>query len=692
MRLDDIMVHHDAPSESEPPHLSPSRRRKRIVLAITVSIMIVIIIVAVAASLLTSSSSPNNNDFDITNNKHGASSPAFMDVIDQTVIRQHSSSSTSTSNFNRTKNNNNNNCLYNEGLWKLQLQTDNYSYETKWELYDASTQQILAYGPPTNTNYNKLTNYIGILCLPIGEYYIRWYDIMGDNICCNYGRGDWTVSVNGEVVLQNDPNDKFTQRDFTFIVTPLSAPTNTNQSDGSDDFSGTFLIMPRPNDPVMCIELKSDGTIYELHNLPSNFDYMEEGLVSGISSIILPVGSEIFFNNGTIDMKGEAPSVSTNRLLYNHHHDKDDVDENASTTLTRTNVRSSYSNQRHLTNYIGEYSVLVVRVIAADRSTTSDETTLSNSVFGNGIDATSVNLVSQFKACSYDQMNFVKASNRSGKSSSMNNEDVKIRNGIVTISLPTVSTAQGDAYMRNTLTIELNEMFDVARPSQLADFLIYCLPKGTYTGARPGEGIAYAYINSWLSVFNDEWCRSSSLLMHELGHCINLGHSNEDGKPYEDETGTMGASYPNKNGPRRCFNAAKSWQTGWYKDKSVTINSNNGAAKCFNGILHGIADYPIATTVLLKVQSRSGNDYYINFNAKKGINTGTQEGGNMVTVVRRPRGVRDSYSESELVAKLGAGESYSFTGYTVTVGEIDTKIGTARVVVLSTGNKSCDAN
>ena len=124
--------------------------------------------------------------------------------------------------------------------------------------------------------------------------------------------------------------------------------------------------MPRPNDPVMCIELKSDGTIYELHDLPSNFDYMEEGLVSGISSIILPVGSEIFFNNGTIDMKGEAPDVSTNRLLYNHHHDKNDVDE-ASTTLTRTNVRSSYSNhsnQRHLTNYIGEYTVLVVRVIA----------------------------------------------------------------------------------------------------------------------------------------------------------------------------------------------------------------------------------------------------------------------------------------------------------------------------------------
>jgi hypothetical protein len=180
--------------------------------------------------------------------------------------------------------------------------------------------------------------------------------------------------------------------------------------------------------------------------------------------------------------------------------------------------------------------------------------------------------------------------------------------------------------------------------------------------------------------------------MHELGHCINLGHSNEDGEAYEDETGAMGASYPNKNGPRRCFNAAKSWQTGWYKDKSVTVNSNNGAISCYDGILHGIADYPIATTVLLRVQTRSDNDYYINFNAKKGINVGTQEGHNMVMVVCHPRGVRDSYSESELVAKLEAGESHSLTGYTVTVGDIDTKAGTARVVVLSTGNKICDAN
>ena len=60
-----------------------------------------------------------------------------------------------------------------------------------------------------------------------------------------------------------------------------------------------------------------------------------------------------------------------------------------------------------------------------------------------------------------------------------------------------------------------------------------------------------------------------------------------------------------------------------YCDKGITINSS-GVTNCFEGIIHGVADYPIATTVLLKIQTGSGDDYYVNFNAKRGINWGTQ--------------------------------------------------------------------
>lgn len=54
------------------------------------------------------------------------------------------------------------------------------------------------------------------------------------------------------------------------------------------------------------------------------------------------------------------------------------------------------------------------------------------------------------------------------------------------------------------------------------------------------------------------------------------------------------------------------------------------------------------------------------------------------------RVVISSYSESELEAKLGSGESYSFGEYTVKVGKIELDTGTADVVVLPSGEKICN--
>ena len=60
----------------------------------------------------------------------------------------------------------------------------------------------------------------------------------------------------------------------------------------------------------------------------------------------------------------------------------------------------------------GTRSVLVVRVVAADATTTASEAQLSDSVFGTFGDA--FNLKSQYNACSYGQLNFVPAANRTG--------------------------------------------------------------------------------------------------------------------------------------------------------------------------------------------------------------------------------------------------------------------------------------
>jgi len=38
-----------------------------------------------------------------------------------------------------------------------------------------------------------------------------------------------------------------------------------------------------------------------------------------------------------------------------------------------------------------------------------------------------------------------------------------------------------------------------------------------------GAWIAYAYVNSWLTVYNNNYCNYVSAQMHELGHNLNLG-------------------------------------------------------------------------------------------------------------------------------------------------------------------------
>jgi hypothetical protein len=130
----------------------------------------------------------------------------------------------------------------------------------------------------------------------------------------------------------------------------------------------------------------------------------------------------------------------------------------------------------------------------------------------------------------------------------------------------------------------------------------------------------------------------------------------------------MGYSYFNTNGPKMCFNAAQSWQLGWYSEKAVTLDKRNKNNHV--GVLGGIADYSASNNiVLVKLNTGKSTDYYVNFNRRSGINSETVEGGNQVTVVKA-QGEGKGYSESELVAKLNAGNTYTienFDGATATI-------------------------
>ncbi len=218
------------------------------------------------------------------------------------------------------------------------------------------------------------------------------------------------------------------------------------------------------------------------------------------------------------------------------------------------------------------------------------------------------------------------------------------------------------------------------------------LPTLTFHSSHyPTLGIAYAYINSWNSVYSNEWCNYVSAQLHELGHNLNLAHSGEGTTEYADQSGMMGYSYSQDDGPVMCFNAAKNYQLGWYSDKTKVVTPGAATNNCFAGDLHGTALYgnAAAQTVGIKVNnSGSATDYYIMYNARTGIQSGTVEGGNQVMVVQAA-GDGTGYAKSTLLAKISTG-SYTFPNLPGTVLYVDTNTAASHASIrIETNSQTC---
>ena len=103
-------------------------------------------------------------------------------------------------------------------------------------------------------------------------------------------------------------------------------------------------------------------------------------------------------------------------------------------------------------------------------------------------------------------------------------------------------------------------------------------------------------------------------------HNIGLHHSGENGAAYADNSCLMGATSYGDDGPKVCWNAAKSWESGWYAADSVTVDPTVG----FDGLLVGAADFASNTytpgehNVVLQILDASrSQDFYVIFNRKK---------------------------------------------------------------------------
>lgn len=252
--------------------------------------------------------------------------------------------------------------------------------------------------------------------------------------------------------------------------------------------------------------LTPDGMIYKVDGI--NDDFIVDNFDNGP---FLSGQTKLVFSDKPIVKKFTGTIVSTSLPTLQE-----------STSNRVAGMQVSASNRVAGRSTTNTRTVLVVRVIAKDRSTSFSEAALSDKVFGMNGD--SVNLKSIYASCSHNALNFEPAQ-RSG-----------ITNGVVTVSVKKIKTKKGDTKMNNAITSELNRMFGVSSPSQLADHVMYCLPPNTM------RGIAYAYINNWLSVYNDDWCTYPSSGVHELGHNLGLLHSGKGNDVYGDTSAMVSQS------------------------------------------------------------------------------------------------------------------------------------------------------
>ena len=135
-----------------------------------------------------------------------------------------------------------------------------------------------------------------------------------------------------------------------------------------------------------------------------------------------------------------------------------------------------------------------------------------------------MNLKSQTAACSYGQLEFVATPDRNiTNDHDPEDQTTGIVNGVMTVEIANLVNEESiDAVLERAITTKINEVFGVNSPKDIAEHVMFCL------SYQPFSSSAKAYIGSWRSVFNNQYCNFVSVQMHEVSfnepfNCILIG-------------------------------------------------------------------------------------------------------------------------------------------------------------------------
>lgn len=126
-------------------------------------------------------------------------------------------------------------CGQNERELDLKIMTDNYGYETSYELKKVGGD-LIAWGPEGDKNYADQTAYSFKHCVEVGQRYrLRIKDKLGDGLCCNMGKGTYLFGIDGGTIYNSRKKKTFSSvATHTFKVRAPPSEDNSNASPDDD--------------------------------------------------------------------------------------------------------------------------------------------------------------------------------------------------------------------------------------------------------------------------------------------------------------------------------------------------------------------------------------------------------------------------------------------------------------------------
>ncbi|KAL7485157.1 hypothetical protein ACHAW6_010765 [Cyclotella cf. meneghiniana] len=337
------------------------------------------------------------------------------------------------------------------------------------------------------------------------------------------------------------------------------------------------------------------------------------------------------------------------------------------------------NNTRRLTSYHGDKPVLVVKVTDVNGLSHPDSPSImSDKVFGTYGDTATMK--SQFAACSFNKLNIIPGGQDSNKISRELSAP-----GVVEVNIPIDITTSTQGDIRKEVKKSVEDKLGFILPGVFHHVMIVL--EGCYIECGWS---AYAFVNSWLSVYKGNNYKYPAVQLHEIGHNLNMAHSGGvDGKIYTDHTCVMGNPLFSDSLGKMCYNAAKNYQFAsagaWYNDKpeyTISWDSGSKPGTIWSGRIIGIAeydnnpgDYPIA----VRIVTGTDRDLFLGFNRQIGMNADVKEAGDEVTITEAGNG--RVYAQSFLKSLLREGETYKIDQWrgsgrtlSITVNKIDISV------------------